>query len=260
MTHNRQGGGYHQVDISPWPILMSFSILASAFTLVSWLTHFQSQTFFSLTLLPIIGYLWFRDIQRESKSGSHTFIVQKGLMIGFIQFIISEVMLFLSFFWAQLHVSLVPSISQGGVWPPVGIEAINPWGLPLLGSILLLSSGFTITLSHEAQINNNKYLTQFTLFLTIILGIAFVYIQYTEYIYSNYTLADSVFGSTFYQQTGLHGLHVIAGITFLAINFIKIYTEQVTSYSHIGYLFAIWYWHLVDVVWLLVYQIVYLWG
>jgi len=111
------------------------------------------------TILPslaLIAFLWFRDIIREAKGGFHTKIVQKGILIGFLLFLLSEIMLFFSFIWAYLHCSLAPDISLGSVWPPVGIEAINPWSLPLLGTTLLLCSGLTITLSHHALLVGDK--------------------------------------------------------------------------------------------------------
>ena len=115
----------------------------------------------NLILLLLIVFQWFRDIIREGKKGDHTIFVQKGLTMGYILFLISEIMLFVSFFWAYFHSSLAPTIELGIIWPPLGIKEVNPWGIPLLGSIVLLSSGFIVTLSHHALLLGNKSVVTF---------------------------------------------------------------------------------------------------
>ena len=169
-------------------------------------------------------------------------------------------MLFFSFFWSYFHSSLVPSVELGLVWPPLGINAVSPWGLPLLGSIILLASGFLVTLSHHALILGNKNLSITHLILTIILGLLFVYLQSSEYYYSEFTISDSVFGSVFYMTTGLHALHVIIGVIFLFVQLIRLIFDHFTLEHHLGYEFAIFYWHLVDIVWLFVFLTYYWWG
>lgn len=169
-------------------------------------------------------------------------------------------MLFVSFFWAYFHSSLAPSIELGIIWPPLGIKEVNPWGIPLLGSIVLLSSGFIVTLSHHALLLGNKFLSLIHLFFTILLGILFLYLQFTEYSYGEFTISDSVFGSVFYMTTGLHALHVIIGTLFLIIQFFRLISDHFTIEHHLGYEFAIFYWHLVDVVWLFVFLSYYWWG
>lgn len=123
-------------------------------------------------------------------------------------------MLFFSFFWAFFHSSLSPAVDIGSMWPPKGINAVNPWAIPLLGSCVLLGSGFVLTLGHHAMIANNKDLTLISMVLTILLGFLFLFLQFNEYSMGEFTIADSVFGSVFYATTGLHALHVIAGVTF----------------------------------------------
>jgi len=258
---SRQVHPYHLVDVSPWPFLMSVTVFSFAMALVSWLTHYPVMTIY--TIIPAMGliaFLWWRDVVREAKGGFHTATVQKGIMIGFLLFLLSEIMLFFSFIWAYLHSSLAPAVDLGSVWPPVGIESLNPWSLPLVGTSLLLASGLTITLSHHALIKGDKATTLLNLIFTIILGAGFIYLQYTEYVYCSYQISDSVFGTVFYMLTGLHGLHVIAGVSFLTVCFVRLAQEQMTTEHHMGYLFAIWYWHLVDVVWLIVYLLAYVWG
>lgn len=214
----------------------------------------------NIVLLLLIVFQWFRDIIREGKKGDHTIYVQKGLTLGYILFLVSEIMLFVSFFWAYFHSSLAPTIELGIIWPPLGIKEVNPWGIPLLGSIVLLSSGFVVTLSHHALLLGNKSLSLVHLFLTIVLGIVFLYLQYTEYHYGEFTIADSVYGSVFYMTTGLHALHVIIGTLFLIVQFVRLLNDHFTIEHHLGYEFAIFYWHLVDIVWLFVFLSYYWWG
>jgi cytochrome c oxidase subunit 3 len=123
-------------------------------------------------------------------------------------------MIFFSVFWAFFHSALAPNIELGATWPPIGIDSINPWSLPLLGTCLLLASGFTVTLAHHALVLGNKVSTLINLAITILLGIVFVILQATEYFYCTYTIADSTYGNCFFISTGLHGLHVIAGVIF----------------------------------------------
>ena len=257
----RQVHPYHLVDVSPWPFLMAVTLFSFAMSVASWQTHYTVQSF--ATILPSlaqIAFLWFRDVVREAKGGYHTKTVQNGILIGFQQFLQSEIMQFISFIWAYQHCSQAPDISLGSVWPPVGLEAINPWSLPQLGTTQLQCSGLTVTQSHHALIVGDKATTLLNLFFTIILGLGFIFQQASEYINCSYSIADSVFGAVFFCQTGLHGLHVIAGVSFLTICYIRLTADQLSTSHHLSYLFAIYYWHLVDVVWLLVYLLAYIFG
>lgn len=243
---------FHIVDHSPWPLYISVClttiVLSSTIPLLNCVT------------LLLILFVWFRDILRESKQGLHTIIVQKGLVLGYILFLITEIMLFFSFFWSYFHSSLSPAISLGLIWPPVGIEAVQFTSLPLLGSLLLLGSGFFVTLSHHAFLASNKTLCLVHGFITILLGSAFAILQLTEYNYSAFTISDSIFGSVFFMTTGLHGLHVIIGVLFLAISFLRIMLDHLTLEHHLGFEFAIFYYHLVDIIWLFVFITFYWWG
>lgn len=241
----------HIVDNSPWPLLVSITLI----TII-----LNENIIINIILLLLIIFQWFRDIIRESKKGEHTLIVQKGLTLGYILFLISEIMLFFSFFWAYFHSSLSPNLELGIVWPPLGIKEINPWGIPLLGSIILLSSGFLITLSHHAFLIGNKSITLFYLLLTILLGFFFLFLQFFEYSYGEFTISDSIFGSIFYMTTGLHAIHVFLGSIFLFLQFLRIFFDHLSSEHHLGFEFSIFYWHLVDIIWLFVFISYYWWG
>lgn len=181
-------------------------------------------------------------------------------MIGFQLFLVSEIMLFMSFIWAQLWAALAPDLSLGAQWPPVGIQALNPWSLPQVGTTLLQTSGLTVTWSHHALIRGQKALALLTLGYTIILGGSFVILQGLEYLLAPFEFSSGIWGTSFFMLTGLHGLHVIAGVSFLIICFLRIRRDQLTTEHHVAYLFAIYYWHMVDVVWILVFLLAYVWG
>ncbi len=251
---------YHQVDASPWPILMSIALQGTAMTVVSSQTHLETNFQPNQITILIIATLWWRDVLREAQGGYHTKQVQKGISIGFQLFLISEIMQFASFFWAFFHSSLAPAVELGGIWPPVGINPVNPWAIPLQGSCVLQGSGFVQTQAHHATIAGKKDQTLIALFWTIIQGTQFLILQQNEYTYGEFTISDSVFGSVFYCTTGLHALHVIVGVLFLAVSWVRFYVDSFTSEHHQGYEFAIYYFHLVDVVWQIVFFIYYIWG
>lgn len=180
--------------------------------------------------------------------------------MGFLLFLVSEVMLFFSFFWAYFHSALSPSVELGGVWPPVGVRAVDPWAIPLLGSLLLLSSGFTVTVAHHAIRFGSKGVTALALGATILLGGLFVALQGFEYHSGEVTLSDGVFGSVFYMTTGLHGTHVLIGVLFLTLCWVRLLRDRFTAERHLGFEYAILYWHLVDLVWFFVFTTYYWWG
>nr|BBE15841.1 cytochrome c oxidase subunit III [Eumeta variegata] len=262
MMNNHSNHPYHLVDYSPWPITGAIGVL----TLVTGLTKWFH--LFNLNIL-ILGYLitlmtmyqWWRDICREGTfQGKHTILVTKGLRWGMILFIISEVFFFISFFWSFFHSSLSPDINIGSNWPPQSITPFNPFQIPLLNTIILLSSGITITWAHHALMENNYNQTKQSLLLTIILGIYFTILQAYEYYEAPFTIADSIYSSTFFVTTGFHGLHVIIGTSFLLICLIRHNKYHFSMNHHFGFEAAAWYWHFVDVVWLFLYISIYWWG
>lgn len=264
MNQNHQLFPYHLVEPSPWPILTSFSLLPMAISAVLYFHGFayagELLTLgFVLTLLSML--FWFRDVITEGTYlGCHTQQVQKGLTMGVALFIVSEIFVFLSVFWAYFHSSLAPSIEIGSSWPPQGITALDPFAIPLLNTILLLSSGVTITYAHHALIQGNRKDAIIGTFLTILFALVFTALQGVEYLQAGFTIADSVFGTVFFASTGLHGAHVIIGTIFIFVGFIRLIFYHLTDMHHLGYESAILYWHFVDVVWLFLFIVVYWWG
>jgi len=201
---------YHLVDQSPWPILLSFSLLNLTVGAVSYMHGYPYGGWILLVglILTIWGMiLWFKDVVIEAAFlGHHTKQVQNGIMLGFILFVISEVFAFFSVFWAYFHSSLSPTIELGGIWPPIGITPLDPLAIPLLNTFLLLSSGAFVTYAHHSLVGGKRKLAIEGLIFTVILAIIFTALQYFEYSEASFTFADGVFGSTFYASTGLHGL------------------------------------------------------
>jgi len=255
---------FHLVEPSPWPILVSFSLLTMTIGAVMYLHGFVNGG-----LLLNLGFvltasgmaLWFRDVITEGTLlGCHTKEVKNGLIIGVVLFIVSEVFAFLSIFWAFFHSSLTPAIEIGGVWPPLGITPLDAFAIPLLNTLLLLSSGAFVTWGHHALIAGNRKSAIIGTFLTIVLALIFTALQYYEYSEAAFTMSDGVYGSAFYASTGLHGLHVIVGTIFILVGFIRMINYHLTDTHHQGHEAGILYWHFVDIVWLFLFLAVYFWG
>ena len=195
-------------------------------------------------------------------------MVQLHLRYGMILFIASEVMFFVAWFWAFFDASLFADEAKqylrteflGGVWPPEGLEVIDPWHLPLFNTLLLLASGTTITWAHHALLENDREGLKKGLALTIILGIVFSAVQVYEYVHAPFAFKESIYGATFFMATGFHGFHVFVGTIFLIVCLIRVYKGHFTPEKHFGFEAAAWYWHFVDVVWLFLFTTIYVWG
>lgn len=252
---------YHLVDYSPWPLTSAIGTFTIISGIIKWFHLFK----FNLILIGYIIilltiYQWWRDISRERTfQGKHTFIVSKGLRWGIILFIISEIFFFVSFFWRFFHRSLSPTI-EINYWPPLNIVPFNPFQIPLLNTIILITSGITVTWAHHSLLENNHKQTTQRLFFTIILGIYFSILQLYEYLEASFSIADSIYGSTFFIATGFHGLHVLIGTIFLTICLYRHINFHFSIRHHFGFERAAWYWHFVDVVWLFLYISIYWWG
>jgi len=214
-----------------------------------------------LLMIFFVMFCWWRDVIREAVyEGQHTKAVQKGLKMGVLLFILSEAMFFVAFFWAFFHSSLNPSPSIGGVWPPAFLDTLDPWGIPLLNTVLLLSSGATVTWAHHAIVYGSKSEADIALKFTIGLAVIFTALQGYEYITAPFTIADGVYGSTFYIATGFHGFHVIIGTTFLTVCLVRLQYNHFSREHHLGFEVAAWYWHFVDLVWIFLFISIYWWG
>nr|YP_010128174.1 cytochrome c oxidase subunit III [Tropidothorax cruciger]QPP20743.1 cytochrome c oxidase subunit III [Tropidothorax cruciger] len=253
---------YHLVDNSPWPLTGSIGAMTTTTGMVMWMHKNESYLMIIGIIINLLTmYQWWRDIVREGTfQGKHTLKVVEGLKLGMILFIISEVFFFISFFWSFFHSSLAPTVEIGMMWPPKGIKTFNPMGVPLLNTMILLTSGMSITWAHHSIMGANHSQTTKGLTVTVMLGIVFTILQAYEYKEAQFCISDSVYGSTFFMATGFHGLHVIIGTTFLLICLIRHLNYHFSKTHHFGFEAATWYWHFVDVVWIFLYITIYWWG
>ena len=264
LNHVKTKHSWHLVDPSPWPFVAALGgfLLTTGFAL--YMHNYINGGYillFGFTIVLYVMYVWWRDIIREATfEGQHTYSVQRGLRLGMILFIVSEVMLFFAFFWGFFHSSLSPTYNIGTVWPPTAITTIPAIGIPLTNTVFLLSSGATVTWAHHAIIVRAKKQALIALILTVILAAFFTALQGLEYVESPFNISDSVYGSCFFITTGFHGAHVFIGTIFLLVSFIRIIFNHFTSTHHFGFEAAAWYWHFVDVVWLFLFVVIYWWG
>ncbi len=282
-----QNHSYHLVNPNPLPILASLVLGVLLSILPKFVLQFDTiyTPQFEVLLTMVVNtfifliMVWFCYVVYESAIGDHTKKVQKGLKAGMVLFIVSEIMFFFAFFWSYFHFSLNPSYIIGCIWPPLGQQELNILGLPLVNTILLLSSGFTITCSHFFLVSRKDVNAIINLFFTIILGIIFLRTQFIEYKYGiQFTWNGDLYGSVFFLTTGFHGLHVTLGTISLIFNLVRYNLTadqlfltgdfnnylwpnfQFTASQHVGFEACAWYWHFVDVIWIFLYIVVYWWG
>lgn len=264
---------YHLVDPSPWPVVGSLSAFIMAVGAIFWMHSYFSAApiVFGIGVLGILYTMigWWRDVIREAEYGGfHTRVVQLSHRYGMILFIASEVMFFVAWFWAYFNVALFPDAAKdvmrtefiGGVWPPKGIETFDPWHLPLLNTLILLTSGTTVTWAHHALLEGDRQGLKWGLIFTVLLGMIFTSVQAYEYSHAAFGFSGNIYGATFFMATGFHGFHVIIGTIFLIVCLVRAFAGQFTPDHHLGFEFAAWYWHFVDVVWIFLFSCIYVWG
>ena len=224
--------------------------------------------FIGLTGVLYTMFVWWADVISEANSGDHTEVVQMHHRYGMILFIASEVMFFVAWFWAYFdgffRIDDVEQFTRvavsGGVWPPNGVELFNPWHLPLFNTLVLLASGTTVTWAHHALLEGDRRGLKWGLVLTIALGALFTVVQIIEYAQAGFSFSGNIYGATFFMATGFHGFHVFVGTIFLIVCLVRMLNGDFTPKQHLGFEFAAWYWHFVDVVWLFLFASVYVWG
>ena len=264
---------YHLVDPSPWPAVGAVSAFILAVGAITWM-HGYAPWVMILGFLLILYtmFMWWRDVIKEADRGDHTPVVSIHLRYGMMMFIVSEVMFFVAWFWAFFDASLFSGeaiqasrvLETGGVWPPKGVDILNPWHLPLVNTLILLTSGTTVTWAHHALLNNDRQGLKWGLVCTIALGVLFTSIQAYEYAHAAFAFnrdnGGNIYGSTFFMATGFHGFHVLIGTLFLIVCLFRAMAGHFTPRQHFGFEAAAWYWHFVDVVWLFLFSCVYIWA
>ncbi|ALJ26527.1 MULTISPECIES: cytochrome c oxidase subunit 3 [Stenotrophomonas] len=289
MAHNTPDANVYFVPSqSRWPFVGSISMLVLMVGVASWLNDasWGRWTFFvGLAMLVFTLFLWFGDVIRESVGGNYNRQVDGSFRMGMVWFIFSEVMFFAAFFGALFYTRVYGLPWLGGeghgvatnemlwdgysaAWPsngPGGIggmfQTIPAWGLPLLNTLILLSSGATLTIAHHALKAGNRRQLLIWLGATVLLGCVFLFFQVEEYMHAygelNLTLGSGIYGSTFFMLTGFHGAHVALGTIMLIVMWLRSAKGHFTRDNHFGFEAAAWYWHFVDVVWLMLFLFVY---
>ena len=266
---------YHMVEPSHWPIVGSIGGLLMAAGLVIAMhpetlgqglqPFFETIGFWTVAPGAVLGIMtmigWWRDVIDEATvQKMHTKVVQISLRYGMMLFIISEVMFFSAWFWAFFGAALFPNEFIGSMWPPQGVEVFDPFSLPLLNTLILLTSGFTVTWAHHDIREGNMSHAAKMLGWTVLLGLIFTALQVFEYAHAPFGFSDGIYSSTFFMATGFHGFHVIVGTIFLAVCWWRCAKGHFTADHHFGFEAAAWYWHFVDVVWLFLFCFVYVWS
>ncbi len=260
---------YHLVDPSPWPLVASISTFILAIGAVVWMRPDglfglpQSPWMFLLGVAGVIYVMigWWGDVIKEHEvGGHHTPVVQLHHRYGMVLFIASEVMFFVAWFWAYFNASLFPVDRGFEHWPPEGIETFDPWHLPFINTLILLTSGTAVTWAHHALETGNRKGYIRGLWITILLGVTFTGVQAYEYAHAAFSFSGNIYGATFFMATGFHGAHVIIGTIFLIVCLIRGYADHFKDGNIFGFEAAAWYWHFVDVVWLFLFAMIYVWG
>lgn len=287
---------YYVPAQSKWPIIATVGLLVTVWGLATWFNDLKATRaeshgpliFFVGSLL--VAYMmvgWFGAVIKESRAGLYSPQLDRSFRWGMTWFIFSEVMFFAAFFGALFYVRHFSGPWLGGegskglahmLWPnfqfawpllntpdpvlyPAPKDIINPWGLPLLNTVLLVSSSVTLTLAHHALNKGQRGALKAWLGLTVVLGIAFLGFQAEEYIHAykelGLTLGSGVYGATFFMLTGFHGAHVTIGTLILLVMLVRIVRGHFNAEHQFGFQAASWYWHFVDAVWVALFLFVY---
>lgn len=248
------------MSLSYYPFLISFivwSIFTSLLVFLGW--GFFLNLFFSLFFFIFVLFLWGENIFSEGLAGFHSFFTQSGFKFVFILFIFREVILFFGIFWFFFDSILVPIDEIGLEWVPSGIYLVKYYRGPFLGTILLVIRGIFLVIRFLFFKINFSFYLFFYWFIEII-GFFFIQIQLYEYLFSSFTFRDRVLGSIFFFITGFHGFHVIVGLFFLIKTHYNIINFYFSSIHCLTFEFRIYYWHLVDFVWIFLFFFLYFWG
>ena len=268
-AHAKPNHDYHLVNPSPWPFVGSAAAFVMAIGGILWMRHVTPWVFFiGFAGVLYTFFAWWSDVIKEANHGDHTRVVQMHHRYGMMLFIASEVMFFVAWFWAYFDIffrfddieQYSRVLATGDHWPPTGVELFDPWHLPLFNTLILLTSGTTVTWAHHALLHNDREGLKWGLILTIALGALFSCVQLLEYSQAGFAFSGNTYGAAFFMATGFHGFHVLIGTIFLLVCLIRAYRGDFTPKQHLGFEFAAWYWHFVDVVWLFLFASIYVWG
>jgi len=283
-------GRYFLPAPSRWPLFVALGLFTLFIGAGRWLHELPDGPyifFLGITLIALVLFGWFGDIIRENRAGCYNAQVDRSFRSGMLWMIFSEVLFFACFFAALFFVRLWSVPELGGehypltnilLWPDfqsgwpllrnpdnsqflAAAHLSSPWDIPLLNTLLLLSSAVTLTIAQWGLSRWHRGILKTGLVLTIALGLTFLLLQsheyYNDYTHDGLTLNAGVYGSLFYILTGFHGLHVAVGVIMLTVIFARSLKGHFTPDNHFALEGVGWYWHFVDVVWLLLFVFVY---
>ena len=267
---------YYVPPPSIWPLVGSVALLTLATGFALLLGKMSAGPYvmaLGAGILLIMLFGWFGAVIRESLAGKYSSQVDAAFRWGMVWFIFSEVLFFAGFFGALFyarHIALpmladTPLLWPGftAAWPSAGPAAsvaptpVDAWGIPALNTLILLSSGATVTWAHWGLQLGRQSQLKLGLALTVILGVVFITLQIHEYGEAAFSIRDGIFGATFYMLTGFHGFHVLLGTLMLFVIFLRSLAGHFTPQRHFAFAAVAWYWHFVDVIWLLLFVFVY---
>ena len=289
-THTSEHHKYYVPEPSPWPFMLTVALFlmlgAAGFWLNGSTTVAPYIAAVGLAMVLVMVFIWFRDVVHENRTGAYGVQEDRTYRYAMMWFIFSEVMFFAAFFGALFYTRMIalPWLNgEGekfftnvylwpqfeGAWPTNGpgniggdFETVNAWHLPLINTLLLLTSSVTITWAHWGLKEDNRWKLCLGLAATAALGAFFLYWQAGEYIeayeHLGLTLGSGIYGSTFFLLTGFHGMHVTLGTLMLIIILLRCLKGHFSSHDHFGFEAVAWYWHFVDVVWLGLFIFVYI--
>jgi len=297
MSQAKAHENYYVPEQSKWPIVATLGLSITLYGMATWFNDLKAARdsmsgpvmfFIGALLLAYMFYGWFGHVVKESRGGLYSAQMDRSFRWGMSWFIFSEVMFFAAFFGALFYIRTFAGPWLGGegakgisgelLWPnfeftwpllqnpddklftpPTAV--ISAWGLPLLNTLLLVSSSITVTIAHHALRKNQRKPLKIWLALTVLLGAVFLFFQAEEYIHAyqelGLTLGSGIYGATFFMLTGFHGAHVTIGALILFVMLIRVLRGHFSAEQHFGFEAASWYWHFVDVVWIGLFIFVY---
>lgn len=247
------------LNFNPLPVGIRVSAFNLVFSvLIFFKFHFSFSLYICVFYTIIFSMVWWVIYRKEfSLEGQDSYSLEEGLKFSMVLFISSEIFFFFSFFWSYFHFFLGPIAELRLSWPPVLIESFDFTEVPLINTLVLLTSGATVTISHYFLNKGNFILCSILLAITFFLGGIFSFLQWLEYRNSFFRISDSTFGTSFFMLTGFHGLHVLIGSIFLLVVFFRVRAPTSRKFDCSMFELASWYWHFVDVVWLFLYFCLY---
>ena len=267
---------YYVPPPSIWPLVGSVALLSLASGFVLLLNKFAAGPYLmalGACILLTMLFGWFGTVIHESLTGKYSDQVDTSFRWGMAWFIFSEVAFFSGFFGALFYARIIalPMLADAqllwpdfqSLWPSAGpglkivLTPVDAWGIPALNTLILLSSGATVTWAHWGLQKGRQFQLKLGLALTILLGVLFISLQVHEYGEAAFSIRDGIYGATFYMLTGFHGFHVMLGAVMLSVIFFRAMAGHFTAERHFAFEAVAWYWHFVDVIWLLLFIFVY---